>query len=688
MPLLSTLGSAGAQGYGTTGIQFGGSALFNAAGDRFQFPVSTAFNYGTGNFTIEMWIYPTSFADYRMLWKQDTNTYLYTNINTGQLYFFYGQGIVIITTNAATLNAWNHVAVVRTGNSIRIFLNGVAYAPATITRTFINPNITPLIGHWLVNDFRFQFLGNITNVRISKQSLYAINFTPSSTPFTRTSQGSSTTSLLMNMRNAVTLSTDSSTSALTVTNNALTFDTLTPYRVPFVVPPNTVVVSALVTPSTTTPREGDTITVNVVGTNTANGTYFYSLQEELEISALTAGDFTSGSLNGSFNINSNQGSFTITITADLLTEGAETFDIYVRTTSTSGPIIGISEDITITDSSLTPLFTVEPGSINEGDTETFTVANVGANGTYFFTVLNGTTANADFTTTSGSFVVSGSTGGLDNGTGSFDITTVADRTTEGAQTFQVQVRSGSVSGTVVVTSASQTIVDSSLLPFINIVSNFNIAELSGGSAGFSNSATIEASNLGNSGTYFYTILNLNTTNADFSATSGSFTTSVPNGIGTFTVTAVPDAVIELDSPGEFQVQVRTGSTSGPVIGTSGFLRLWDSSLGITVTPNPASEGNGFDITVFTSGSSNGLVTGQYFLTFESTGSATAGDVGGLPFAFNVPTGGNYFLNGVVAVTSLDGAEPAETFRIGVRQGTSTGTLVGLSSIITINASAT
>ena len=71
------------------------------------------------------------------------------------------------------------------------------------------------------------------------------------------------------------------------------------------------------------------------------------------------------------------------------------------------------------------------------------------------------------------------------------------------------------------------------------------------------------------------------------------------------------------------------------------------------------------------------------------GTASAADVSGLPFAFNVPTGGNYFINGVVSINSIDGAELSETFRIGVRQGNpTTGPLVGQSDLITINTSFT
>jgi hypothetical protein len=94
-------------------------------------------------------------------------------------------------------------------------------------------------------------------------------------------------------------------------------------------------------------------------------------------------------------------------------------------------------------------------SINEGSGLTF---NVGGsyipNGTYYWTVTN----SGDFGTSSGSFTITGNSG-------SFSVTPTADTTTEGAETFTVSVRSGSISGTVLATSSSITINDTSLSGF-------------------------------------------------------------------------------------------------------------------------------------------------------------------------------------------------------------------------------
>ena len=105
-------------------------------------------------------------------------------------------------------------------------------------------------------------------------------------------------------------------------------------------------------------NEGSALTVNVVTTDIANATTLYW-------TVTNASDFSTSS--GSFTITSNAGSFTVTPTADEGTEGAENFQVQIRTGSTSGTIVYTTNPITINDTSLTPTADY-----------TFNVTNVGA----------------------------------------------------------------------------------------------------------------------------------------------------------------------------------------------------------------------------------------------------------------------------------------------------------------------
>ncbi len=110
--------------------------------------------------------------------------------------------------------------------------------------------------------------------------------------------------------------------------------------------------------------------------------------------------------------------------------------------------------------SLAPTYTITPASssVNEGSALTFNVGGTNiTNGTYYWSINNTTTAAGDFSgsVTSGSFTIT-------SNAGSFTVTATADTTTEGEETFTVSIRTGSTSGTIVATSSTVTINDTSL----------------------------------------------------------------------------------------------------------------------------------------------------------------------------------------------------------------------------------
>ena len=314
-----------------------------------------------------------------------------------------------------------------------------------------------------------------------------------------------------------------------------------------------------ITPTASIVDEGGTLgfTVNIATLEILDGTTVYW-------SVSSAGDF--GTALGTFVVNNDSGSFTVTPTKDLSTEGTETFNITLRRGSSSGTVVATFANVEIFDVSLTPTITPAADSVNEGSSLSFAVTNLGPNGTYYWTINHVTTANADFSAVNGSFSLTGG-GAQDNGTGSFSLTTVADRTTEGAETFTVSVRSGSISGTVIVTSGSITVNDISLTPAFTVTP----ASIDEGATG-----SFTVNNLGAAGTYYYTINHVTTANADFSSVSGSFNTATLNGNGTFTITTIADTTTE--GAQTFTVSVRSGSISGTILVTSGSVTVNDTSL--------------------------------------------------------------------------------------------------------------
>ena len=129
------------------------------------------------------------------------------------------------------------------------------------------------------------------------------------------------------------------------------------------IPVSTPLQSFSITESTATVNEGDTVTFTITTTNVSDGTTLYYSINPVS-GTINASDFTSGSLTGSFTINSNSGSVALTLVNDSSTEGTESFQLQVRTDSTSGTIQVTSNTVSVTDSSRDPGGSPPPGDAN------------------------------------------------------------------------------------------------------------------------------------------------------------------------------------------------------------------------------------------------------------------------------------------------------------------------------------
>jgi len=213
--------------------------------------------------------------------------------------------------------------------------------------------------------------------------------------------------------------------------------------------------------STSSVNEGSSVNFTVNTTDVVNGTtLYYSTGGSME-----AADFSNNSLTGSFNIvgtgvTTGIATVTRTIANDILTEGDETFIFVVRTDSTSGPVVATSPTITVAD--VVPTYSVIPSatSVNEGSSVTFTVTTAGVpNGTVlYWTALqvSGTLSASDFSDAalSGSFTVNSNSGTVTR-------TIAADRSSESTEIFKLEIRTSSITGTVIATSDSVIINDTS-----------------------------------------------------------------------------------------------------------------------------------------------------------------------------------------------------------------------------------
>ena len=211
--------------------------------------------------------------------------------------------------------------------------------------------------------------------------------------------------------------------------------------------------------------EGDSITFTVTTQGVQNNTTLYwtaqgsvndsDFSEDASGTALITGSTSSGI-----------GSFSLTTTEDRLTESSESFRIYLRTGSLSGTVIATSDEITISDTSRNPTYSIvsDKSNINEGDTVTFTVSTTDVpNNTTLYWTTTGAVSAADFSdnTLSGSVLITGTSA---NGTGTITRTVTEDRLTDGFESFILNLKIGSTSGGTVATSNGVIVTDTSLSP--------------------------------------------------------------------------------------------------------------------------------------------------------------------------------------------------------------------------------
>lgn len=204
-------------------LQFSGSNYLSVAGSA-----NTAM--GTGNFTWETFVYPTSSSGYQAFIDTRTNPlgggdttgfYFGTNDNT-LTPIYYTNGLQLASTIDLTLNAWNHVALTRSGGTVTLWVNGASGGTKSDTTNLTEQRV--FIGS---GGMGLYLTGRISNLRIVKgTAVYTAAFTPTVGPLTAISN----TVLLLKTTNDANYLKDSSTNNFTVTNNgSVTSSALTPF---------------------------------------------------------------------------------------------------------------------------------------------------------------------------------------------------------------------------------------------------------------------------------------------------------------------------------------------------------------------------------------------------------------------------------------------------------------------------
>lgn len=417
--------------------------------------------------------------------------------------------------------------------------------------------------------------------------------------------------------------------------------------------------SYTISPSSTLLDEGATVTFTITTTAVPdNTTLYYTTAGTVETS-----DFTDNTLSGTVVINNNTATITKTITDDFsVGEGAEYFALELRETSITGNILDTTSTISINDSSVSSFTnSLSTTSINEGETVTVTVNTVGIpdGSTLFYTSSN----TIDITPSSGSFIIN-------SDTGSFNITAQEDLLVESAETFTVSIRTVSIAGSIVSTTDAVTIANTTTFA---ISSSTNLP-----AEGDTITLTVTTTGVPDNTRLYFTTSGAAGTSADITPNEGHF--DITNNSGTFTITTIQD--FQLDNLESLDIQVRTGSLSGPVVANANTLTLVDSAFSITVTPQATIvlESNlTTSSTMIVDISSVGVADGSTFDAVLTGTNINANDFGGtVTFPFTINNNTSAF---TIPFTRDARTEGSETFTIEVRNYN--GTTVATSGVILI-----
>lgn len=188
------------------------SAYFDGSGDYLTLADSADWDLGSGDFTLRALVYPTSVSTLQVVIdRYDATAYSWQAAisASGKMNFYLRDGAgtgSAINYNAATtltLNAWNHLAWVRSGNTLYFYLNGTQDGSVGINYTLTSGSIGLTIGKQ-GNAASYYLNGYISEVEIyAGIALHTADFTPSGDPFLE--------------------------AIGTATDNAVIFDDITPY---------------------------------------------------------------------------------------------------------------------------------------------------------------------------------------------------------------------------------------------------------------------------------------------------------------------------------------------------------------------------------------------------------------------------------------------------------------------------
>ena len=167
------------------------STFFDGASEYFKVNSHDDFAFGTGAYTIEMWVWKTSTGSQffyegrdggdtgRLLFYVNSNNKLAAHIDGGSV------GTIESSSGTFPLNQWVHIALTRNSTYGYMYQNGAQVATwSSDSVNIVKPSSDLYVGKYYAGG-SYDFKGYISNLRVIKgTALYTSAFTPPTAPLT------------------------------------------------------------------------------------------------------------------------------------------------------------------------------------------------------------------------------------------------------------------------------------------------------------------------------------------------------------------------------------------------------------------------------------------------------------------------------------------------------------------------
>jgi hypothetical protein len=160
--------------FGTSSMVFDGTQYLRLGSSK------DVVAFGTGDYTVECWIYLTEYNSGYSIIYMDSNYHLQVGLSDGKPYLGYAgsSGGAVFSSYTVPLNIWVHLAVVRYNGVTKLFADSNVVATYTGAYTVVQP-MDFTVGTHAVQFNSYNFVGYMDNFQISNVARYTENNPPS-----------------------------------------------------------------------------------------------------------------------------------------------------------------------------------------------------------------------------------------------------------------------------------------------------------------------------------------------------------------------------------------------------------------------------------------------------------------------------------------------------------------------------